>query len=75
MKYRPARYDGILDAETAALLQVCTQPGGWYLMGADGHWDPYVAPYPLDLAQRGLQLNQTRGHGDSNYSLADELLV
>jgi N-acetylmuramoyl-L-alanine amidase len=44
MKYRPARYDGVPDAETAALLQVCTQPGGWRLMGADGQWHPYAAP-------------------------------
>jgi hypothetical protein len=44
MKYRPPRYVGILDAETAALLQVCTQPGGRHLTGADGHWQPYVAP-------------------------------
>jgi len=26
MKYRNARYDGLPDAETAALLQVLTQP-------------------------------------------------
>jgi N-acetylmuramoyl-L-alanine amidase len=44
MKYRPARYDGTPDAETAALLEVCTEPGGWRLMGADGHWHPYTAP-------------------------------
>lgn len=28
MKYRPARYDGEPDAETAAILQVLTQPAG-----------------------------------------------
>jgi N-acetylmuramoyl-L-alanine amidase len=44
MKYRPARYDGVPDAETAALLEVCTRPGGWLLMGADGQWHPYRAP-------------------------------
>lgn len=43
MKYRPARYDGVPDAETAALLEVCTRPGGWILMGADGHRHPYKA--------------------------------
>lgn len=44
MKYRPARYDGVPDAETAGLLDVCTRPGGWLLKGADGHWRPYQAP-------------------------------
>ena len=44
MKYRPARYDGAPDAETAALLEVCTQPGGWRLRGADGQWHAYRAP-------------------------------
>jgi N-acetylmuramoyl-L-alanine amidase len=44
MKYRPARYDGVPDAETAALLEVCTRPGGWVLMGADGRWHSYQAP-------------------------------
>ena len=44
MKYRPARYDGVPDAETAALLEVCTRPGGWVLKGADGQWHPYRAP-------------------------------
>lgn len=43
MKYRPARYDGVPDAETAALLEVCTRPGGWALKGADGQWHPYQA--------------------------------
>jgi N-acetylmuramoyl-L-alanine amidase len=44
MKYRPARYDGEPDAETAALLEVCTRPGGWLLEGADRQWRPYQAP-------------------------------
>jgi N-acetylmuramoyl-L-alanine amidase len=44
MKYRPARYDGVPDVETAALLEVCTRPGGWVLMGADGRWHSYQAP-------------------------------
>lgn len=44
MKYRPARYDGVPDAETAALLEVCTRPGGWVLKGADGQWHSYQAP-------------------------------
>jgi len=43
MKYRPARYDGVPDVETAALLEVCTRPGGWILMGADGQWHAYKA--------------------------------
>jgi N-acetylmuramoyl-L-alanine amidase len=44
MKYRPARYDGVPDAETAALLEVCTRPGGWVLKGVDGQWHSYQAP-------------------------------
>jgi N-acetylmuramoyl-L-alanine amidase len=44
MKYRPARYDGVPDAETAALLEVCTRPGGWVLMGGDGQWHTYQVP-------------------------------
>jgi N-acetylmuramoyl-L-alanine amidase len=44
MKYRPARYDGLPDVETAALLEVCTRPGGWVLIGADGRWHTYVVP-------------------------------
>jgi N-acetylmuramoyl-L-alanine amidase len=44
MKYRPARYDGVPDEETAALLEVCTRPGGWVLRGADGQWHPYRVP-------------------------------
>ncbi|MBV8502154.1 MAG: N-acetylmuramoyl-L-alanine amidase [Paucibacter sp.] len=34
MKYRPAKYDGELDAETAALIDVATTPGGMRM--ADG---------------------------------------
>jgi N-acetylmuramoyl-L-alanine amidase len=41
MKYRPARYDGVPDEQTAALLDVCTRPGGWLLRGADGRWHSY----------------------------------
>jgi N-acetylmuramoyl-L-alanine amidase len=44
MKYRPARYDGVPDAETAALLEVCTRPGGWVLKGVDGQWHQYQTP-------------------------------
>jgi N-acetylmuramoyl-L-alanine amidase len=44
MRYRPARYDGVPDVETAALLEVCTRPGGWLLMGADGQWHVYKVP-------------------------------
>lgn len=33
MKYRPARYDGQLDAETAALLDVATTQGGMLMSG------------------------------------------
>jgi N-acetylmuramoyl-L-alanine amidase len=44
MKYRPARYDGVPDVETAALLEVCTRPGGWVLKGSDGQWHPYKVP-------------------------------
>lgn len=44
MKYRPARYDGVPDAETAALLEVCTRTGGWVLKGVDGQWHSYQTP-------------------------------
>jgi N-acetylmuramoyl-L-alanine amidase len=44
MKYRPARYDGSPDLETAALLEVCTRRGGWVLRAADGRWRPYAVP-------------------------------
>ncbi len=32
MRYRPTRYDGVPDAETAALLDACTRPGGMKLL-------------------------------------------
>jgi N-acetylmuramoyl-L-alanine amidase len=41
MKYRPARYDGELDAETAALIDVATTPGGMLM-----------APPPAPTAQK-----------------------
>ncbi len=44
MKYRPRLADGAPDAETAALLEVCTRPGGWLLRDADGRWRAYEAP-------------------------------
>jgi N-acetylmuramoyl-L-alanine amidase len=44
MKYRPAQYDGVPDVETAALLEVCTRPGGWILKGADGLWHTWAVP-------------------------------
>ena len=40
MKYRPARWDGEPDAETAALLEVATLPGGLRLF-RDGQWQIY----------------------------------
>jgi len=40
MKYRPARWDGEPDAETAALLDVVTTPGGLRLL-RDGQWQVY----------------------------------
>jgi N-acetylmuramoyl-L-alanine amidase len=43
MKYRPSIYSGEPDAETAALLEVCTQPDGWRLRGSDGKWHDYVS--------------------------------
>jgi N-acetylmuramoyl-L-alanine amidase len=42
MKYRPQRYDGVPDAETAALLEVVTTPGGLLLTGPDGVQRPYT---------------------------------
>lgn len=45
-KYRPARHDGTPDAETAALLDVLTRPGGRLLRGPDGSLRPYV-PRPI----------------------------
>lgn len=41
MKYRPARFDGAPDAETAALLEIMTRPNGWQIRGANGTWGPY----------------------------------
>lgn len=36
MKYRPTKFDGVLDAETAALLDVVTSPGGLLIKQRDG---------------------------------------
>lgn len=41
MRYRPARCDGEPDAETAALLEVVTAPGGLLLAAPDGTRAPY----------------------------------
>jgi N-acetylmuramoyl-L-alanine amidase len=38
MRYRPALYDGEPDAETAALLEVVTSPGGLRIRESDGAW-------------------------------------
>lgn len=50
MKYRPARYDGQLDPETAALLDVASSPGGMLLKssgpagtGASAEPKPYTS--------------------------------
>ncbi|MBS0393262.1 MAG: N-acetylmuramoyl-L-alanine amidase [Proteobacteria bacterium] len=43
MRYRPERYDGEPDAETAALLEVVTTPGGLQLRRPDGHWAAFTA--------------------------------
>jgi len=45
MKYRPAKYDGLLDAETAALLDVATTPGGMLMLKGDpqGPTRPYTS--------------------------------
>jgi N-acetylmuramoyl-L-alanine amidase len=40
MKYRPARWDGEPDAETAAWLEVATTPGGLRLF-RNGQWQVY----------------------------------
>jgi N-acetylmuramoyl-L-alanine amidase len=42
MKYRPALFNGVPDAHTAALLEVITRPGGLLIVGADGQRRPYV---------------------------------
>jgi N-acetylmuramoyl-L-alanine amidase len=36
MKYRPSRFDGAPDAETAALLEVVTSPGGLLIVTSNG---------------------------------------
>jgi N-acetylmuramoyl-L-alanine amidase len=41
MRYRPARYDGEPDAETAALLEVVTSPDGLRLRRPDGTWTAF----------------------------------
>ncbi len=41
MRYRPRLYDGQPDAETAALLQVITTPGGLLIVGEDGVKRPF----------------------------------
>ena len=43
MKYRPSNYSGMADAETAALLDVVTMPGGMLL--AKPGATPAVKPY------------------------------
>jgi N-acetylmuramoyl-L-alanine amidase len=45
MKYRPALYDGVLDAETAALLDTATTPGGMRMaqQPLDGPPQPYTS--------------------------------
>ena len=47
-KYRPSLHDGELDAETAALLDVLTRPGGRVMRGPDGGVRVYVPrPSPV----------------------------
>lgn len=41
MRYRPTNYSGEPDAETAALLQVITTPGGLLIVGPDGQKRPF----------------------------------
>jgi N-acetylmuramoyl-L-alanine amidase len=41
MKYRPAKFDGQPDAETAALLEVAGRPTGWLIRDKSGVWAPY----------------------------------
>lgn len=45
MKYRPALYDGVLDAETAALLDTATTPGGMHMVTSqpEGPSQPYTS--------------------------------
>lgn len=42
MRYRPADWSGKPDAETAALLEVVTRPGGMWLRSKDGQRRPYT---------------------------------
>ena len=45
MKYRPSRYDGLADAQTAALLQVISAPGGLLMFDpATGERRSYAQP-------------------------------
>lgn len=41
MRFRPARHDGVTDAQTAALLDLATDPDGLMMRGADGVWRAY----------------------------------
>ena len=41
MRYRPTRYDGLADSETAAILDVAARTDGWRIRGADGRWVSY----------------------------------
>ncbi len=41
-KYRPSRYDGEPDAESAAILTVLNRPQGRVMMGADGQVSAYA---------------------------------
>lgn len=41
-KYRPSRYDGEPDAQTAALLATLNQPDGRVMRKADGSLEPYL---------------------------------
>ena len=43
MRYRPARFDGVPDAETAALLEVMGRADGWQLRDGDGAWKTFAA--------------------------------
>ena len=43
MKYRPADYSGVMDAETAALLDVATSTGGMLLIGPGPKAIPYTS--------------------------------
>ena len=37
-------FEELSNHETAALLEACTRPGGWVLMGADRRWHSYKVP-------------------------------